>query len=267
MKKIIAVLLTVILTCVVFTACSIEDFSGNSKQIKYKAYDDHAAVTELPTATGMTELVIADEYEGLPVTEIRDFAGCNLEFAEKIIIGKNVEAIGEWAFTNNQKLKAFEVSEENPYFCSVDGVLFTKDMKTLLFFPCANVNEYTVPDTVETIRSKAFYKCVNLEKVNLSSKLKSIEEKAFFRCSALRNVELGEALESIGKDAFGYCSSMTAITLPENISFVGDYAFFNCTALYTVNVNANKDSVTFGKEWQPTNNGLAINELKINYNG
>lgn len=264
MKKLIVsvLILTFVLSC--FTACSVPDFSGN-KEIKYKTAGDHAVVTELPTATGLTELVIADEYEGLPVTEIADFAGCNLEYAEKITIGKSVETIGEWAFTNNQKLKCFEVNEENSSFCAVDGVLFSKDMKTLLFFPCANSKEYKMPDEVEIVRSKAFYKCEKLEKLTLSNNLQTIGEKAFFRCSLVQNIALPETLESIAKDGFGYCSSLSEITLPKTIKEVGDYAFFNCTSLLKVTVNAKESEIKFGKDWQPTNNGLAIDNLEIIY--
>lgn len=264
MKKIIVSVLILLFAASCLTACSVSDFSGN-KEIKYKTHSDHAAVAELPSATGVTQLIIADEYEGLPVTEISDFAGCNLEYAEKITIGKNVETIGEWAFTNNQKLKEFVVDEENEHFCSVDGVLFSKDMKTLLFFPCAKSTEYKMPDEVETVRSKAFYRCEKLEKLTLSSNLKAIGEKAFFRCSSMQDLTLPDTLESIAKDGFGYCSSLTEITLPKTIKEVGQYVFFNCTSLLKVTVNAKESDVKFEKDWQPTNNGLKIDKLVITY--
>ncbi len=264
MKKVIAALLAVTLAFAALTGCSLLDVAGVS-EIKYKKADGYAIVTELPNKTGATEPVIADEYEGLPVTEIADFAGCNLEYAEKITIGKNVKVIGEWAFTNNQKLREFCVPEENESFCSRAGVLFTKDMKTLLSFPCAGVKDYTVPDGVEVLRGKAFYKCGLLEKLTLPESLKFIGEKAFFRCSSLAETALPDGLETVEKDAFGYCTALTKITLPSSIKTVGEYAFYNCTSLLDVTVDAEKDAVSFGKDWQPTNNGLAIDELKINY--
>ena len=264
MKRKIALIIAAALFILSLSACSSIDFTGN-KEIKYKVDGDHAVVTELPTATGVTELIIADEYEGVPITVIQDFAGCNLEYAEKITIGKNVSEIGSWAFTNNQKLKEFVVDEENESFKSVDGVLFTKDMKTILFYPCDGKTEYAVPDTVETIRSKAFYKCQKLEKLTMPASLKSVEEKAFFRCSALLNFTLPETVEEISKDAFGYCTSLTQITIPSNIKTIGEYAFYNCTSLISVTINAKEADITLGKEWQPTNNGLAIDELKVTF--
>lgn len=264
MKKITVSVLLVALVLSCFTACSSVDLSGN-KEIKYKIVDDHAVVTELPTVTGLSNLVIADEYQDYPVTEIADFAGCNLEYAEQITIGKNVQVIGEWAFTNNQKLKKFIVSDENENFCSKDGVLYSADMKTILFYPCASGTDYEIPDEVEIIRSKAFYKCEKIENLKMPASLKSIGEKAFFRCSSLKNVSLPENLEVIAKDAFGYCSSLTEITLPKSVKSIGEYAFFNCTSLLNVTVCAPKSDITFGKDWQPTNNGLEMDNLKIDY--
>lgn len=263
MKKVLVSILAALLVLSSLTACSSINISGN-KEIKYKVDGDHAAVVELPTVTGVTELTIADEYEGLPVTVIQDFAGCNLEYAEKITIGKNVSEIGVWAFTNNQKLREFVVDSENKSFKSVDGVLFTKDMKTILFYPCGGETTYKIPDSVETIRSKAFYKCDKLEKITMPASLKNIEEKAFFRCSAMQDFDVPASLEEIAKDAFGYCSSLTKIELPA-VRTIGDYAFFNCTSLLSVTIDAKEEEITLGKEWQPTNNGLSIDELKIEF--
>lgn len=264
MKKFVAITLTLILVLASFTGCSLFDTSKKS-EVKYKVVGDHAAVKELPTVTGLTELVIDDEYEGLPVTDIPNFTGFNLEYAEKIVIGKNVETIGEWAFTNNQKLKEFSVSEENEHFCSVDGVLFTKDMKTLVYYPCAASSTYVIPDSVEEIRSKAFYKAGNLKNLTLPSSLKSIGEKAFFRCGSLENVVLPEGIENIAKDAFGYCTALTEVTIPASIKTIGEYAFYNCTSLLNVTVGAKESEVSLGKDWQPTNNGLKIDELKVTF--
>lgn len=264
MKKIIVSLLAALLILSIFTGCSSLGITP-IKEIKYVISDDHAAVKELPDRTGINEVTIADEYEGLPVTEIMDFAGCNLEYVEKIIIGKNIDTIGTWAFTNNQNLKEFEVSPENENFCTVDGAIFSKDMKTILFYPCSGAEKFNIPDSVEIIRSHAFYRCEKLTKVTLPSSLISVEEKAFFRCSNIGDVTLADTVETIGKDAFANCQKFTKITIPASIKSIGDYAFFNCKSLLDITVNAKESDIELGKEWQPTDNGIAIGELKITF--
>lgn len=261
-KRILKLICFLILICILFSGCASELNLG-SAEIKFKKQGSQAVVTELPNSTNIKVIKIPDEYDGLPVTEIADFAGCNLESAEIIEIGRNVKTIGVWAFANNQSLKEFKVSEENEYFCSSDGVLFTKDMKNLLSYPAARGNEYTVPNSVEVLRSKSFYKCSALEKLTLSQNLKSIEEKTFFRCSAIKSLVLPETLEAIGKDAFGYCTEITEITVPKSVKQIDEYAFYNCNKLLTVTMQGREDSIKLGKNWYPTDNGLNIDKLNI----
>lgn len=265
-KKIISVISLLICLCILFSGCSsVTDLlGGKDEKIEYKIENGEATVISVPNKSTVTEIVIPDEYEGVPVTKIADFAAVNLEYVTLITIGKNVKEIGLWALENNQKVTEFVVDSENPNFCTVDGAIYTKDMKTLIFCP-PTATEHTVPDGVETIRTKAFYKCGNLTKITLPDSVKNIEEKAFFRCGALTELDLPANLEFIGKDAFGYCSAITEINISSAIKQIDEYAFYNCTSLLTVNVDANESDLTLGEKWYPTNNGLDIDGLTINW--
>lgn len=278
MKKKIALLLTVVLLIVSFSGCSIIP-AMSEPELKIEVMDSYAVVKEFPTESSVVEITIPDEYEGVPVTEVADFACVNHDSIKTIIIGKNVEKIGVWAFENNQKLEKFVVSEENKNFCSVDGVLFSKDMKTLLFYPLAKdvtvskdengnqvkTSQYAVPDGVETIRTKAFYKCSVLTEITLPDSVKSIEEKVFFRCGNIKEIVLPKNIENIGQDCFAYCSGLKEMTIPASIKSIDKYAFFNCTSLHTLNIDAKESDLVLGEKWYPTNNGLDIKELVINW--
>ena len=249
--------------------------SGDTS-INYKISDGEATVTLVPNKSAVTNIVIPDEYEGVPVTRIADFAAVNLEYAVKVTIGKNVKEIGDWAFGNSRKITEFDVDENNPYFCDVDGVIYSKDMKTILFYPPARGIEttkndkgeevktisYTIPEGVETIRTKAFYKCYELTEITLPSTLKSIEEKAFFRCS-LKELTLPDSLTFIGKDAFSYCYDITELTIPESVTQIDEYAFYNCTSLKKLTMLCKEAEMTLGKKWFPTDNGRDLSELNI----
>lgn len=267
MKKKIAITVALCLTiCLLFTGCgeSITALlSGNNAAIEYKIKDGKATVISVPNKSTITVIDIPDEYDGTPVTEIADYSASNLEYVTEIKIGKNVNKIGSWSMTNNQHLTAFTVDEENESFISVDGVLYTKDMKTVVYCPPAKEGEYKVLDGVESVRSKVFYKCGKLTKVILPESVKAIEEKAFFRCEAMAEINLPDTLETIGLDAFSYCYGLTEITIPKNVNTIGNYAFYNCTNLLKVYVKPNKDSLTAGTKWYPTNNGLEIDGLEI----
>ena len=277
MKRIISVTVALVLLCSCLCSCDISDVTSGNLKVKYKADGDSLIVVGVPDNVTVPEIVIPDEYEGKPVTAIADFAAVNLENVTKISIGKNVCEIGPWAIENNRHLEAIEVSDENEFFCDVDGVLYSKDVKTLLCYPAARTAEmtdkdgktvngiaYEIPEGVETIRTKAFYKCSDLREITLPSTLKSIEEKAFFRCS-ISEVLLPEGLEFIGKDAFSYCTALSEIVIPSSVTEIGEYAFYNCTALHDINVKNKEEDLTLGKKWYPTDNGLDISALKITF--
>lgn len=279
MKKIITVLLLVSVLCFCFASCgNIDtDFLLGNTELTYKIENGEATVTGMPNKSIVTEIVVPDEYEGVPVTAINEFAGVNLEYVTKITIGKNVKEIDDWAFGNSKKITFFDIDDENPYLCDVDGVIYTKDMKTLLFYPPsggpvqteqdADGNEiktssYVIPEGVETIRSKAFYKCLNLTEITLPSTLKSIEEKAFFRTN-LNSLTLPEGLEFIGKDAFAFNSAIEALTIPASVRQIDEYAFFSCTSMLEVNVEGNESEMALGKKWYPTDNGIELGDKLV----
>lgn len=278
MKKVFTVVIALMLSIALLCSCDVTDIAKGNLKIKYKFDGDMATVVGVPDNATMPEIVIPDEYEGRKVTGIADFAAVNLENVTKITIGKNVSEISSWALENNKKLTAIEVDEANEFFCDVDGVLFSKDMKTLLFYPMARGVEdivssdgttvkgisYQVPDGVEVISTKAFYKCSDVREISLPSTVKAIEEKAFFRCS-FTEITLPETLTFIGKDAFSYCGGLKEVVIPEAVTEIGEYAFYNCTSLHKIDIKSKESELTLGKKWYPTNNGLEINELVITY--
>ncbi len=278
MKRIISAILVCLMLVCCLCSCDLADIMGSATKISYKDTDGGVTVTKVPDHSSMPEIVIPDEYEGKRVVGISDFAAVNLENVTKITIGKYVQDIGLWSLENNKHLTAIEVDDENEYFCDLDGVLYSKDMKTLLFYPPARgITEmtdadgntvtgiaYTIPEGVETIRTKAFYKCSDIREISLPSSLKTIEEKAFFRCS-ISEITLPDTLEAIGKDAFTYCSGLTRVDIPATVKTIGDYAFYNCTALLEINVGSPENELTLGEKWYPTNNGLNIDGLTINW--
>ena len=280
-KKLVSLIALVLCVCLTFSGCESLTllFDDTDASIEYKIENGEAIVKSVPNKSTVTKIVIPDEYEGVPVTKISDFAATNLEYVTEFIIGKNVKEIGVWALENNQHITTYDVDDDNEYLCDVDGVIYTKDMKTLLFYPIAKdltdakdengnnikISKYTIPDGVETIRSKAFYKCGYLAEINIPDSVKRIEEKSFFRCEKIGKIKLPQALEFIGKDAFSYCYGLTELDIPSNVKQIDEYAFYNCTNLLTVNVDNSESDMTLGNKWYPTNQGKNIDELKINW--
>ncbi len=94
------------------------------------------------------------EYEGKPVVELRTPIGI---YADKITIPASMTIIENNRLDGIVACKEIVVDPENPAFCSVDGVLMSKDQTELIRFPSGkDMTSYRVPDTVKRIESFAF---------------------------------------------------------------------------------------------------------------
>jgi len=219
----------------------------------------------------VTELVIPDTFHGKPVTRIRGFAVNSCDTLEKIVIGKNVTDIERWAITKNLHLKEIKVDPDNPSYCDVDGVLFTKDKTKLLCYPNANTAvynkdgslkntvKYTVPGGTTVIGHCAFYHCYAVEALVLPDSVIEIEERAFHKMTALTDIDVGKGLQTIGEDAFLGCESLREIDLPASLAEIGSYAFYNAREIVKINIAARSDEVAQGYKWQPASAGGNLN--------
>ena len=85
------------------------------------------------------------------------------------------------------KLAYIEVDDANPYLCDDDGVLFDKEMSTLIYYPVAKTDEsYKVPDGVENLGALACYQA-KFKTVDLNDAT-TIGNKALYQCNNLENI-------------------------------------------------------------------------------
>ena len=221
-----------------------------------------------------------DPDQSKPVLGVRKYAVNADEYIEEIVIGASVQYIDEYAFFNAKKLQRVTVDPANEYYKDVNGVLFTKDGKTLILYPVCYGQQptgetdkftypdaYAVPEGVEIINSFAFLKNGNLRDVTLPDTLKEIGDMAFFACGRLGaydyNAEtdtlegtgfvLPDGLATIGSDAFSKCGSIApVIYLPASVKEIGHHAFFSCGGVKDVYISAaDEDGLTTGDAWLP----------------
>lgn len=212
-----------------------------------------------------------------PVVGVDSFTIVSDEYVEYIYIGKDVQYISDQAFYYCKMLKAVFVDDENPYFCDVDGVLFTKDMKTLVLHPICNGNwkveqgiaetndTFVIPEGVENVGSYSFYKNTDLVHLTFPSTLKTIGDMSFFSCGNMWSVWFPEGLESIGADAFSYCGSISPVMyIPSTIKFIDDYAFFSCGGIRVMYMGAeSEEGIEFGESWLPKNDSKVLFNVAI----
>ena len=69
----------------------------------------------------------------------------------------------------NYKIENIYVDDDNPYYDSVDGVVYNKSHKTIIAYPMGSTRkEYTVLEETIAAREHVFDFCCNLEKINFS---------------------------------------------------------------------------------------------------
>lgn len=125
---------------------------------------------------------------------------------------------------------------ENEYFTSIDGVLFDKEVKTVIAYPGGKADTtYQVPDGVETIGRYGFY-FATFENVVLPESLTTIEAYGLSYCSKLNGIEFPASLTTIGEQAFFGCSSLGSANIHSGITDIGPAAFSYCSSLTGITV-------------------------------
>ncbi len=158
-----------------------------------------------------------------------------------------------WEPENQCKLTKITVSESNPYLCTVDGVVYTKDMKTLKCYPSGTSNPLVLPETVTKVGENSLNGCVFLPSIELGKA--SISGSDVRHCTSLKAINAADdnpALRS--ENGIVYSKDMKQLvvypggisdkefSLPETVTTVGDCAFYN-KCLSTVRINAMVESI------------------------
>ena len=115
----------------------------------------------------------------------------------EINIPESVSEIGGVPVTECPSVEKINVSEKNNYYRSVDGVLFSKDMSQLIYYPSNKAGDsYKVPDEV-----KEFSPCADNGAFNYNQNLKSVTLNA--------NINLSSW--NFPRSSFAYASKLEAI--------------------------------------------------------
>lgn len=113
------------------------------------------------------------------------------------------------------------------------------EIGTYAFYGCSGLTSITIPSTVKVIGSSAFSGCKNLASIAIPA-VDSIANNVFYRCGSLTSVTIPSSVKSIGNDAFALCRSLTSINIPENVDSIANFAFYGCTDLASVTFSSNK---------------------------
>ena len=115
------------------------------------------------------------------------------------------------------------VDPNNPVYCSVDGVVYTRDMKTLVAFPQGKLWR----------KGEQF-----LYTFYVPAGTEHIGDTAFAYNRSLKEIVLPDGVESIGASAFAHCLDLYNVNIPESVTFIGKHCFWESTRINRLRIPA-----------------------------
>ena len=187
---------------------------------------------------GIKELTIPDSVRSIETTAFQ----YNSKL-EVLHIGRNVTNSNMFSGIKNNPwaaLKEITVSNDNTYMKAEDNVVYTKDMKKVLYAaPLGISDDYTMPNTIEELDNDAFIYGVFNGNVTLSPNLKTIANYAFNKTKFENGVTIPNGVTSIGYGAFAGSTLPGSLVIPDSVLNIGDYAFNECKNITSLTLSDN----------------------------
>ena len=248
-----------------FAGCQTTKFinSGSVKQCRKQAFKG-SAIEKMPVPAGgalMVGSIIVDidknaadivmpdtrqaistiregldyrNIQSITFNKIQSFVNVQERIPKRIkIILKETGFIGHDMidFWTQSKASCLELCDENPYYKTIDGALFTKDGTVLIKYPSSRAGHYDIPEGTTTIASRAFYSC-ELSSVTIPSSMRQILPKAFAECKKLSSVDIRDGIKNLGIGRstllFYNCNSLKHIEIPSSVQIIAEQVFDGC---------------------------------------
>ena len=199
---------------------SLDENSKDDQGLTYTLHADRTATVanyDNHTPDGVIDIpdTVKKDNIDYTVTAIGNNAFCHSYTStnvSSVFIPATVTSIGNGAFSYCRFLATVTFAEGSQLKSIGASAFFGSEYEHPIF------TEIKIPDSVETIGSRAFYGCRNLKKITLPSALKTLSLSTFTYCTSLSDVYLPASLTDIGSNIFFQCSSLT------NIYYAGSLA-------------------------------------------
>ena len=230
--------------------CTVCGTKEPTQGLAYQMNSDGKSYSVIGIGTASdNDIVIADIYEGLPVTKIGSLAFYNTSIIN-ISIPDSVTSIESSAFRNCSSLMSIVIP---------DSVTRIGDNA---FNNCVGLTSIVIPNSVTTIEDYTFYGCTGLTSIVIPDSVTSIGNYVFDGCNSITKATMPSIAinsiikynlqkviinggESIGDWAFYNCIGLTSVTIPDSVTSIGSYAFYNCKGLTSVTIGNSVTSIGY----------------------
>ena len=205
------------------TTTSTTSFEEQNEKFKFELIDSKNGYRLISYIGNETDVVVPNQYKGLPVLEIKEgaFNGCgNIERITLPFIGASAQE------NNNEK-----------------------NLFGYIFGTTAYENGTMIEQAYLLNESPSKYECYipkNLYEVVISYDAININDFAFSGCRFLTSIEIPYSIISIGIGAFAYCDYLTSIVIPNSVTSIGSSAFCGCSSLTSITIPNSVTSINMG---------------------
>ena len=209
----------------------------NNHSIVSKKYTSTSTISNI-FGNQVKEYILGNEVEAIGEYA---FSGCNE--LTTITIPSSVKSIGNNAFDSCEGLTSVRI-DDIAAWC---GISFQNDKSNpLTYAHCLYLNEeeikdLVIPNGVTSISYNAFLGCTSLTSITIPNSVTTIESYAFSGCTDLTSITIPNSVTSIGSYVFSGCTGLTSITIPNSVKSIGSYIFSGSQVILNNNAIASKD--------------------------
>lgn len=190
------------------------------------------------------------------IQELGNYCFVGSQSIQTLVLPTSLQTISESCFLHiGTNVESVTINGESDYFeTGVDGALYTKGIKELVYVPSANgITTFNVPEGVTKIRSEAFASHQSLETINISSTVEVLSPNGDGGISpnnSLKHVNVDAnntrlySIDGVVYDSqesalilYPCAKPGTSFTVPDNITKVETYGLYQSKYLKEINLN------------------------------
>lgn len=141
------------------------------------------------------------------ITKIGSWAFHGCDKLKEIKLPSNLIELGTYPFGSCESITNIRIDENNKFFKTIDGTLYSKDLNDLIQYPIGKLEKkFVIPQPVKKLKFRSFSDAYNLEEIDARF-VNIIEEKVFYYCTNLKKIKLNDKVEISGEKVFDHTSN------------------------------------------------------------
>ncbi len=189
----------------------------------------------------------------------------NNDYLESVSIGSGLSYLPVDAFSGCVEMESVGISADNPNYISEDGVVFSKDKKTLVLYPAGKEDgSFEIPAETENITVGAFYQNYHLLSITVNANnntFTSVDGVLFSKDKSVLVIypsgkdgsvyNIPDTVTTVASGAFyisnDYYEGLVRISIPDSVTLFEEDAFYfssNLSAVYYQGTEEEWDALT-----------------------